>query len=541
MNNLRKSFGIIHSNRIYILLSAFIIVFICIIIKLLTLTTLNALQKKHVAIVSNRAPIFDRNGIVLASNIQTFSAYINPKKIKDPDNFKQKMLKLGYKEISKNFDPEREFIWLFKKLSPDEKKRIEMAGISDINFIAEDKRILPHGNLFSHVIGHVCEDGSGMSGIEKKYNDFLINNNDGLKLTLDTRVQHYVRESLINGIKMHSAKSGAGIVVDVNTGEVLSIVSYPDFNPSNIKKSDKDKLVNWATYGAYEMGSSFKVLTIASALDSKSISEHDTIDASKPLKIGRFTINDYRGGRGSSLSVEEVLMYSSNIGAARIAQSMGKSLQYSYLQKLGLLSNMDSNVPYVASPIVGTWSDTRALTTSYGHGIAVSPLHLTSAISAVVNGGFLCKPSIIFGEHECSSRVFKKETSLVMRKLMRLAVEKGSVKKAEAKGYNVAAKSGTAEKIINGKYSKEENLVSTVAVFPIHEPQYVVLIMIDSPQKNAINNGFRTGGMVAAPVVSEIIQKIAPILNVAPTKKVIKNDAPVYPKNNYRFASSQSN
>ncbi|MDZ5762033.1 FtsI superfamily peptidoglican synthase [Candidatus Cyrtobacter comes] len=511
-------------------------------IKLLSFTTLDVLKKKQVDLINRRAPIFDRNGVVLASNLQTFSAYINPRKIKNLHSFKQRMLKLGYVDINKKLDLNREFIWLFKKLSPDEKKRIETAGISEINFIEENKRILPHGNLFSHVIGHVCEDGIGMSGIEKKYNNLLMSDGGGIKLTIDTRVQHYVRESLINGIKMHSAKSGAGIVIDVNTGELLSIVSYPDFNPSNIKKSDKDKLVNWATYGAYEMGSSFKVLTIASALDSKSISETDIIDASKPLKIGKFTIRDYRG-KGSALSVEEVLMYSSNIGTAKIAQSMGKNLQYSYLQKLGLLSNIESNVPYVASPIIGTWSDTRALTTSYGHGIAVSPLHLITAISAVVNGGVLCKPSIIFGESDCSSKVLKKETSLIMRKLMRLAVEKGSVKKADVEGYNVAAKSGTAEKIIDGKYSKDENLVSTVAVFPINEPKYVVLIMIDSPQKNFINKGFRTGGMVAAPVVSEIIRKIAPILNVAPIRKTNKGDAflQVHQKNSYRFASAKSN
>ncbi len=531
------------NSRLLLVLLVPAAIFVCLIIKLITLSNISNFKKHSIDDLQIRSPIFDRNGIMLASNLQTFSAYVNPKKIKDIRCFAQKMKKLNfdgiYEKLNKN--KEKDFLWVLRKISPNDKTKIEVAGVSEISFIEDQKRILPHGNLFSHIIGQVSEDGACVSGVERKYNELLLNDVAGLRLTLDTRVQYYVREALIEGIAMHSAKSGAGIVMDVNNGELLSIVSYPDFNPNNIRVSDKEKLFNGATYGAYEMGSSFKLFTIASAIDAKIISDTDIIDISTPLKVGKFTIGDYRGGKGRPLSVEEILMYSSNIGVAKIAMSMGKNLQYNYLQKFGLLSNMEANVPDIASPIIGPWSEVKAITASYGHGIAVTPLHLVRAVSSVVNGGFLCNPSIIYGQKNCSSRVLKHQTSIIMRKLMRLAVEKGSVSRADVGGYNVAAKSGTAEKVINGKYDKELNLASTVAVFPINDPRYVVLIIIDSPHKNTINKGFRTGGMVAAPVVAQIIKKIAPILNVVPakTQKANTNEQVGYSNNNYRLISSR--
>ena len=479
---------------------------------------------------NRRANILDRNGMILATNIETFSVYAHPRQIIRMEEAAAKVaavLKLNEKDILKKLKGGKQFIWIKRHITPYEQEKIRSLGIPGIYEMVDEKRVYPTERLFSHLVGYVDVDGNGIAGIERSFDETLLGSDQSLKLSVDARVQHALREELLKSIGINSAVGGFGIVADVMSGEIVAMVSLPDFDPHQTNKKDKNTF-NHATLAVHEMGSTFKILTIAMGLDTDKIRIDEAFDVSSKLKIGRFEIGDYRG-KGGLLSVPEILMYSSNIGAAQIARKVGIAKQKEYWRKIGMLSLVNLPLPELGRPIYPSgnkWGDVHLITMSYGHGIAVTALHTIQAIGAVVNGGILHEPQILKMENDGvgdpsgaipeGKRVFSAKTSNTMRGMLRLVVEQGGAKKAEVPGYFIGGKTGTSEKVQNGGYNKKLNLSSCIGVFPIHDPKYIIFVAIDEAKSNRINAGFTTGGMIAAPIAGEVIRKMTGILGVRP-------------------------
>lgn len=472
-----------------------------------------------------RGTIVDRNDNILAVNITTASVYANPKKIVDAKATSEKICHYlsidDCSSISKKLRDDKTFIWIKRHLTPSEQQELQDQGIPGIYFIKDEKRVYPHGNLFSHVLGYVDIDGNGLAGIEKYFDKQLASNtNQNLKLSLDIRVQEILRDELINQIKSHNAIGGSGVVMDIQTGEVISMVSLPDYDPHQIENATERQKFNQVTLGVYEMGSTFKALTMAMGLDGKKVSIKDSFSADAVVKVGNKKISDFRG-KGGMLSVPEILMYSSNIGTAQVAMRVGVKKQREYLSEFGLMKGLELEIPEKSSPLFPPqklWSQASLVTISYGHGMAVTPMHLAKAFSAVINDGKLARPTLIYGKNkdEEPDVVLSKQASDTMKKLLHFVVLHGSGRKANIEGYVVGGKTGTAEKVIGNSYSKKLNISSFVGGFPMTKPKYVVLVLVDEATGNAENAGFTTGGMIAAPIAGKVIQRIAPILGVKP-------------------------
>jgi cell division protein FtsI (penicillin-binding protein 3) len=493
--------------------------------------------------VFQRADIVDRNDVLLAVNLATASLYANPTVLIDPKEAADKLSKvlpgLNYKQLLNDLKSKKNFVWIKRNLTPKEQYAVNNLGIPGLYFEKGEKRIYPHDTLLCHVLGYVGLDGKGLAGAEKYFDEQLQQHMeegnlqpDPLKLTIDVRAQNIVHEELTSAIKEFSAVGAVGIIMDATNGEVMSMVSLPDFDPHNPGTANADQLFNRATLGLYEMGSVFKAYTMAMALDTGIVTMNDSYDVNAPIKIARFTIHDYHP-QGGSLTVPEIFMHSSNIGSAKISLDVGKKRQKQFLKTIGLLSPLEIEIPEKASPIFPSeskWTDISTMTISYGHGIAVTPMHIVKTIGALVNGGTINPVTIIkkdVEEEEDESeeivepiRVIKKDTSVQIRKLFRLVVEKGTGKRADVPGYLPGGKTSTADKSAKGGYNRNTRLSSFVGAFPIHSPRYVVLVMLDEPKGTAATGGYATAGMTAAPVVGNIISRIGPLFGMQPIKEV---------------------
>ncbi|MGE5260882.1 MAG: peptidoglycan D,D-transpeptidase FtsI family protein, partial [Actinomycetota bacterium] len=347
--------------------------------------------------------------------------------------------------------------------------------------------------------------------------------NEAVTISLDLGVQHVLREELSDAISTFHAKSAAGLVIDVHSGEVVGLVSLPDFDPNHREQAlDKDRL-NRIGYGVYEMGSVFKVFTVAGVLDSGLANLRSVYDASSPIHYASFTIHDFHG-QGRPLSVPEVFIYSSNIGAAKMAMQMGVDRHRAFLKKLGLLDRVSTEIGETAEPIIPAhWQKLNTMTIAFGHGLSVTPFQLAAATLPLVNGGYLVQPTFLPRSREDgmanATRVLKPETSAAMLKLMRLNVLKGTGKRANAEGYRVGGKTGTADKVVGHHYSNSAVLTSFLCTFPTDAPEYLVLVMLDEPQRVAATHFQATAGMNAAPTAGKIIERIGPILGVAPRRE----------------------
>ncbi|KLN60499.1 penicillin-binding protein [Kiloniella spongiae] len=472
---------------------------------------------------TTRADIVDRNGIVLATTLPTASLYAEPRKIPNPEAAARVLAdilpELSQDKLLKKLSSNRGFIWIKRNLTPRQQYAINNLGIPGLEFEQEQRRFYPHGNLGAHVIGFTNVDNKGLAGIERSFDRVLRENPEPIQLSLDLRVQHILREEMARSMKEFSAIGAAGIVMDANTGEIVSSVSLPSFDPSNPGMASDDARFNRATLGIYEMGSTFKLLTSAMALDEGVASVYDGYDVSKPIRVSRFTINDYTPLK-RWLSVPEILIYSSNIGTVQMAMEVGTEGQRKYLSNFGLLRPASVEISEVGTPLVPSpWREINTMTISYGHGIAVSPLQLSSAISSLVNGGTL-KPATFIKRAEddipLGRRILSEKTSDYMRDLMRLVVLHGSGKNANAKGYLVGGKTGTADKLRGGRYVKNSRVSSFVAAFPMNNPRYVVYVMVDEPKGTKKTYGFATGGWVAAPVVKRVVERMAPLMGIEP-------------------------
>jgi len=493
-----------------------------------------------------RRDIVDRNGELLATNIATASVYANPRLISNPVETVQKLKNffplLAFKKLLIKLKSKKSFVWIKRFITPIEHQQINDIGIPGLYFEIGERRAYPYTSLFSHVLGSVGLDGYGLSGIERGFDNELRYKKSELKkaplkLSLDLKVQNIVKEELKAAIIKFSARGGVGIVQDPNNGEIISIVSLPDFDPYNISKAQDDQLFNRATLGSYEVGSVFKPFTIAAAIDAEKIQLNDVYDVNNPIHFARYQIKDFYK-KDAWLSVPEILMYSSNIGMAQIVLELGKKNQYDYLKSLGFFSTTNIEISEKSRPLYpkfSKWSELSMITIAYGHGISVSPLHVVRAMSSIVNGGKLYPVTILKQKEPANyTQVFKKSTSDVMRKLLRLVVTHGSGRKSEVNGYFVGGKTGTSNKIVNGKYSNDLRISSFIGAFPIYDPKYVIYVMLDEPKGIKESFGFATGGWTAAPVVSQIIKRMAMLYNI-PSQLVNKEKIENYLHVDYNF------
>lgn len=482
--------------------------------------------------ISTRNDVVDRNGVILARSLKMRSLYADPVLVVDPKRAAQELVKifpeLSYGSLFKKLQSKKRFVWVARNVTPQQQAEVLELGLPALSFKEEEKRIYPQGNMLPHILGITGVDGHGLSGIEKSFDSYLRDvHAQALALTIDVRVQYALRREISNAMSRHKAKAGAGIVMDVNTGEVLATVSLPDFDLHHYDKSSDAQKFNRATLGVYELGSTFKIFSTAAYLEMNDGNVAQWFDAREPMEVGRFKIRDYHPEK-RHLSLPEVFIHSSNIGSAKMGEAVGTPVLKKFYADLGLLNAPEFEIPEVGKPIVpNPWREINTLTSSYGHGIAVSPLQLTQAVASIVNGGVLVQPTLIkHGQRQENAsekehvrpevRIISPQTSHRMRQLMRLVVTQGTGSKADVEGFLVGGKTGTAEKPGKGGYDRKKLISSFVAVFPMDAPKYAVFIMIDEPQGIKETYGYATGGWVAAPAVSNVIRSMVGVMGLQP-------------------------
>ncbi|MCW4116675.1 penicillin-binding protein 2 [Aurantimonas sp. MSK8Z-1] len=490
----------------------------------------------HDPIMAARPDLVDRNGEVLATDIKTASLYAEPRRIVDADEATELLLtvlpELDAKSLHTKLASGAGFAWLKRELTPKQQQEILSLGIPGIGFRTEKRRFYPGGPTASHIVGVVNVDNQGIAGMEKYVDDhgFAALQSAGLavgtdlepvKLSIDLRVQHIVRDELAAAMQRYRPEAVGGVILDVHTGEVLAMSSLPDFDPNDPASALKKENMNRMSAGTYEMGSTFKTFTTAMGLDSGKVKITDSFDASRPIRMGGFTVSDFHG-KHRVLSVPEVFIYSSNIGSAKEAEAVGIAYHQAFLTKLGLLTRMHTELPEVATPSQpAVWKPLNQVTIAFGHGVATTPLQTAVAAAALMNGGELIPPTFLPRTREeadkLAEQVVSKKTSDEMRYLFRLNVadSRGSGGFADVPGYKVGGKTGTANKVINGRYSHTKSFNAFLASFPIDNPQYVVLVVVDDPQPE-VGKHFNTAGWNAAPTVGKIIRRAAPLLKVKP-------------------------
>ena len=488
------------------------------------------------AMLPARGDIVDRNGIELARSFDAFAITVEPRKlISDPRLLARRLAAILtdrteadlYAELSSR----KAFRYVARRVLPSQAKAINDLGDPGIAMRREPQRLYPDMYLGAHVIGYTAEgkDRSyGMSGMEKVLDGRLSDKatrGAPVALAMDSRVQQALESELMAGMTKHRALGAAGLVLDVHTGEVVAMASLPTFNPNAPGKDSNDARFNRTTVGVYELGSTFKALTIAMALDSGVItSMKQTFDARAPIHIGGFTIHDDRGHELRKFATTpEIFIHSSNIGTARMAEALGGARQREYLDRLGFFKRVDVELFEKGRPIypaVSNWGESATMTVGFGHGVSVSPLHLATAYAALANGGILHPATMLKvepGQTVPGTRVFSEAASEKLRALLRLVVTNGTGRKANAPGYRVGGKTGTAEKVVNGRYAHKQLVSTFAAVFPMDAPRYVVIAMLDEPHGTADTGGFATAGMVSAPIVEKVVTRIGPMLGVQPS------------------------
>ena len=520
--------------RLFVVIAVFLIGYLAISLRLIDLTMLrqttaekmadstDSAKKPAVARKALRGTIKDRNGELMATSLSMASVYADATLIENPEKVAAELAALlpdeRQADIADKLSSNRRFVWIARNITPRQQYAINTLGHPGIGFKEESKRIYPNGRLTSHVLGYTDVDGKGISGIEKQHNTQLTEGEEDLTLSIDLRIQHLMHRELSAAMKKFSAKGGIGMVMDVNNGEIIAMVSLPDFDPYHAGEANDDQRFNRAALGVYEMGSTFKLFPLAAALDSGDVSFGTMIDATDPIKFGRFRISDYHPKK-RPLSVPEIFIYSSNIGTARIAQSLGEDGLKDFYEKLGFFDRAPLDLPERGQPLYPKpWRDINTLTASYGHGIAVSPVHLMRAAAALVNGGILISPHLTPQKNDTpkGSRVIKTDTVQKVRQLLELVIADGTGSKARVEGYAVGGKTGTADKTKGRGYSKNARLSSFLGVYPIHTPRYAVLAILDEPQGIKETYNYATGGWTAAPVVGRVIEQMAPLYQIAP-------------------------
>ena len=469
-----------------------------------------------------RYNIVDRNGVVLATTLTSWDISVNPSKVKDPEEvahqLAQKLDGVKEKDILEKLKSDSNFKYIKRGATPNELESINWLGYHFLTYEAVNKRAYPQGNLFSHILGGVNIDNVGIAGIEKAFDNELQEHE--IQLSLDTSVQEMVRTNLKNGILKYKAEGGLGMVMDINTGEMLASVSLPDYDPEMPAGKDTADRFNMPTLGVYEFGSVFKLFNTAMALENKVVKVTDVVDASHPLKIGKKTMEDFHG-QNRPLTVSEILIHSSNIGSAKIALDAGYEKQRDFLRKFNLFEKLPVPLPERGMPLYNTkdkWADIETANVAFGYGIAVTPLHLIAGVAALTNGGFYNVPTFIKGgnKDKSTTQVLDSKISEQLRQMMWAVINWDPWTKNPAKHYAVGGKTGTANMKDGATYNTNKVRTSFVGVFPVNNPKYIVQVTLLNPKGIKETFMFNNAGWNAKTVGLTIINEIAPYLNVAP-------------------------
>lgn len=491
---------------------------------------------------ASRADIIDRQGRVLATNFDTHSLYAQPPQMIDKIATAQALVEifpdLKLERLVRQFTGNRKFVWIRRKISPEQKQAVHDIGDPGLLFGPREMRLYPNGKLASHVLGGAsfgkegvnAAEVIGIAGVEKHFDKFLrdpAKQGAPLQLSLDLTIQDASERVLYGGMKLMNAKGATSVLMDVHTGEIISVVSLPDFDPNDRPRPptsgdpSDSPLFNRSVQGVYELGSVFKIFTTAQALDIGLVNPSTIIDIRGPLRWGRFRIRDFRN-YGKELSVHDIIVKSSNIGTARLAQQIGTERQKEFLRALGMLEATPFEIVEARGgrPLLPpNWSELSTMTISYGHGLSTSPMHLAAGYAAIANGGYYVKPTILkqSGPNH-GPRVMSEQAASASRAMLRAVVTEGTASFGEVPGYAVGGKTGTADKpkARGGGYYEDKVIATFASIFPAHDPKYVLIVTLDEPSENSGTEPRRTAGWTAVPVAAEIIARIAPLLGMRP-------------------------
>jgi cell division protein FtsI (penicillin-binding protein 3) len=489
-----------------------------------------------------RGDIVDRHGNILATNFETHALYAQPRHMVDPVHAANGLAnifpELDAQELIEDFTGKRKFLWIKRKISPEQMQAVHEIGDPGLLFASREMRLYPNGPLAAHVLGGAsfgkegvnAAEVIGVAGVEKYFDDYLRDPENGtrpLQLSLDLTVQAASERVLYGGMKLMNAKGATSILMDVHTGEVISVVSLPTFDPNDRPRpatsgdASDSPLFNRSVQGVYELGSTFKIFTVAQAMDLGLVNPQTVIDTKGPLRWGKHRIRDFRN-YGDEMSVTKVIVKSSNIGTARLAQAIGVERQQAFLKELGMLDTTGFEIVEAATgrPLLpGNWSELSAMTISYGHGLSTSPMHLAAGYAAIANGGYKVQPTILKTETPAKGeRVFSAASAAASRDMLRKVVTEGTASFGEVKGYAVAGKTGTADKPKRtGGYYEDKVIATFASVFPAHDPKYVLIVTLDEPVETTGDEPRRTAGWTAVPVAAEMIRRVAPLLGLRPT------------------------
>ncbi len=535
------------ASRIWLLASSVMAFSLTVAVSLVNLATerevANGYGKSATPIISNRADITDRDGRILATNLRTHSLYGQPHEMINPPQVAQQLAtifpEIDADDLLDDFTKRKKFVWIRRRVSPEQQQRVHDLGQPGLYFGPREMRLYPKGQIASHILGGTQFGREGVRSAEiigsagvEKYHDAQLRdtlNPQNVSLTIDLRAQSVVSAMLANGVKINNAKGGAAVLMDISTGEIISLASLPDFDPNNRPglatsgNAASSPLFNRAVQGLYELGSTFKIFTAAQVIDLGLMSPNTMLDTSEALRVGRYRIRDMRN-YGDRLSVTDTIVKSSNIGTARMAQAIGIERQKLFLESLGLFE--PTGLQLVEAPgsrplVPKKWSEIHSMTISYGHGISVSPVHLAAAYATIAGGGTKVTPTLVKKDtYPKGPRIISEQSSLSARKMLRQVVERGTASMGEVEGYAVAGKTGTAEKPKpNGRGYDDDKVISSFAgIFPAHDPKYVLVVSLDEPVLRTGLDDYRTAGWTAVPVAGEIVRRVAPLLGLRPSK-----------------------
>ncbi|MCW2283039.1 cell division protein FtsI (penicillin-binding protein 3) [Rhodoblastus acidophilus] len=509
------------------------------------------------AVSAARPDLTDRNGEVLATDVKVMSVFAEPRSIVDKDEAVEQLTAilpdLNASDLRERLGKKKGFVWVKREVTPAQQHQIFRLGLPGVGFLPEHKRVYPNGRLGAHIVGFTNADNNGLQGVEKFLDDQglgalrasgLVVQHDlrPVALSLDMRATHAVRDELAAAMDRFHAKAAGAAILDVNTGEVVAAASLPDYDPNDPRDAQGADNFNRLTYGVFEMGSTFKALTLAMALDSGRFNLNSSISGQAPLHIGRNVIHDSHN-HNRMLTLPEVFKFSSNVGTARLALTLGPDYQKAFLKKMGQLDRMRTELPESREPMQprqAHWSQVSSATIAFGHGLAVAPLQAMMAVGALVNGGYLVTPTFLKRpadfDKTAQPRVIRAETSEALRYIMRLNAEAGTARKANIPGYFVGGKTGTAEKVFHGRYDHSKLFTTFMAVVPADQPRYLFLTVMDEPQRlpgepyatAAYNSGYVTG---------RLIERISPLLGLQPRIELPAQPFPLLARMGYGFVN----
>ena len=533
-------------GRLLVLGSFFLLAFLTVGVRMALLSGSEVVEPKSYApgadIIAGRADIVDRNGRILATNLATHSLYAQPHTMIEKERAARELVRifpdLDEERLLKDFTGTRKFLWIKKKISPEQMQLVHDIGEPGLLFGPREMRLYPNGKLAAHVLGGASFGREGVhsaevigtAGVEKAHDDFLRDPANGgapLELSIDLTIQAAAEEILNGGMKIMNAKGAASVLMDIHTGEVISLVSLPNFDPNDRPQvltegdASDSPLFNRAVQGVYELGSTFKIFTSAQALQERLVNPGTKINTKGPLTWGKHKIRDFHD-YGKELSVTNVIVKSSNIGTARMAMEIGVKRQKEFLDSLGFFqpTPLEMGEARSAKPLLPKrWSEISLMTISYGHGLSASPTHLAAAYSTLLNGGLKVTPTLIKRDsYEPGPRIVSEQVSAQSRSMLRQVVQRGTARFGEVPGYAVGGKTGTADKPKpRGGYYKEKVIATFASVFPAHDPKYVLIVTLDEPTETTGTKPRRTAGWTAVPVAAEMIRRTAPLLGLRPT------------------------